>query len=335
MFWQIHGQNWAVELLKGHVSGNKLRHAYLFTGPTGVGRRTLALRFAQVINCTNPPTEGEFCGECRDCRQLAALAHPDLSLLQPEEGHKDILIDQVRALQRTLALSPYSAAYRIALLPDFQRATTQAANALLKTLEEPPNRVILLLTAIAPEGLLPTIVSRCEVIRMRSAPIDVTREYLQLEQGLDEEQARLLAHISGGRIGAAIRMIEDPSVLSRRKTQIETLLELLPSQRYQRFMIIRSFLRSLDEPRQKVSEVLSTWLSFWRDVFLISSGGAVPLVNVDLTAQIEQVASQMSMLTARELIVAHEQALEGLNANANFQLLLETLLLKWPRISVA
>ncbi|NLN70397.1 MAG: DNA polymerase III subunit delta' [Chloroflexi bacterium] len=335
MHWQIHAQDWAVNLLREHVSGAKLRHAYLFTGPEGVGRRSLALRFAQAINCTNPPERGAYCDACRDCRRLATLTHPDLSLLQPEEGHKDIRIDQVRSLQQTLALSPYTGAYRIALLIDFQRATTQAANALLKTLEEPPNRVILLLTAIAPEGLLPTIVSRCEVIRMRPASIDATRDYLHADRGLDAEQALLLAHISGGRIGTAMRLAEDPSALANRRTQFELLLALLPAQRYQRFKHIDGLLRKLDKPRQKISEVLSTWLSFWRDVFLRASGELLPLVNVDLIGQIEQVALQVPVEAARELIIVHEQALQSLEANANIQLLLEALLLQYPRVTVS
>jgi DNA polymerase-3 subunit delta' len=335
MYWQIHAQDWAVELLRGHVSGDKLRHAYLFTGPEGVGRQTLAIRFAQALNCTNPPERGDFCGACRDCRQLASLTHPDLSLLLPEEGHKDILIDQVRALQHTLALSPYSGAYRIALLPDFQRTTIQAANALLKTLEEPPERVILLLTAIAPEGLLPTIVSRCEVIRLRPASIQATQNFLLAERGLDAERARLLAHISGGRVGAAIRMAEDPSALTTRWAHLESLLELLPMRNYERFKQVERLSKSADKPRQKVGEVLSTWLSFWRDVFLRASGEKLPLVNVDLETQIEQVAAQVPVSRAREMIIALEGALHHLDANVNVQLLLETLMLQWPAVTVS
>jgi DNA polymerase-3 subunit delta' len=335
MHWQIHAQDWAVELLKAHAAGDKLRHAYLLTGPEGVGRQTLAIRFAQALNCTNPPERGDFCGACRDCRQLATLTHPDLSLLVPQEGHKDILIDQVRALQHTLALSPYSGAYRIALLPDFQRATTQAANALLKTLEEPPDRVVLLLTANSPEGLLPTIVSRCEVIRLRPASIVSTQNYLQAERGLDAERARLLAHISGGRVGAAIRMAEDPATLATRWTHLESLLELLPMRRYERFKQVERLSKSDAKPRQKVGDALSTWLSFWRDVFLRASGEALPLVNVDLETQIHQAADQIPVERARALIMAHEQALMDLDANANIQLLLETLMLLWPTVSVS
>jgi len=134
MEWQIYGHDWVVKLLRTHAAGDKLGHAYLFVGPEGVGRRTLALRFAQALNCTQPPEPGGFCDTCRDCRQIQSMTYPDLSVLKPEEGHKDIRIDQVRALQHTLALAPYSASYRIALLPNFQRATHQAENALLKIL---------------------------------------------------------------------------------------------------------------------------------------------------------------------------------------------------------
>jgi DNA polymerase III subunit delta' len=341
MNWHIHEQDWAVNLLRSHAVRDaqnvrgQLRHAYLFTGPEGVGRRTLAVRFAQALNCPFPPEQGGFCGVCRDCRQLQSLAHPDLSLLLPEEGHKDILIDQVRGLQHTLALSPYTAAYRIALLPDFQRSTDQAQNALLKTLEEPPDKVILLLTAHTPEQLLATIVSRCEVIRLRPASIASTQAYLQTEKGLTTEKARLLAHLSGGRVGAAIRLAEDPTALIHRREHLETLLELLPAQRVERFKLAASLVKPWDRARQNLGEVLPIWLSFWRDVFLLSAGGSLPLVNVDLAVQVEQAASQISSESARALVVAHEQALGQLDAYANVQLLAETLLLKWPLLTVS
>jgi len=330
MEWHIHGHDWAVNLLRTHAAGDKLRHAYLFVGPQSVGKRTLALHFAQALNCTNPPGVGEFCGSCRNCRQILSMTYPDLSLLEPEEGHKDILIDQVRALQHTLALTPYSAFYRIALLPDFQRATIQAANALLKTLEEPPDRVVLLLTANALENLLPTIVSRCEVIRLRPAPLDSTRAFLQTEMGLENEKASLIAHLSGGRIGAAIRMAEDPIELTRRRDHIEIFLGLLSATRVERFKLAESLSKPYDRARQKVGEVLPIWLSFWRDVFIRASGAELPLVNVDLEPQVDMAAAQLDAESARALVIAHEKAFQQLDAYANVRLLVETLMLQWP-----
>ncbi|MCB2214079.1 DNA polymerase III subunit delta' [bacterium] len=332
MTWQIHGHDWAINLLRTHAAGDKLRHAYLLVGPQGVGRRTLALRFAQALNCTKAETPGDYCGDCRECRQIAAMAHPDMSVLQPDAGHKDIRIDQVRELQHTLALSPYAAKYRIALLPDFQCATEEAANALLKTLEEPPEKVILLLTADTLESLLPTIVSRCEVIRLRPASIDSAEDYLRSERGLSQEEAHLLAHLSGGRIGAAIHLAEDRATRDTRIEALETMLVMLPAKRYERFKLAEDLSRPYDKARARAGEVLPIWLSFWRDVFVASSGADLPLINVDFAGQVEEAGHVLDTRTARELVLAHEEALTQLDAYANVRLLLEDLMLRWPTI---
>ena len=334
MDWKIHGHNWAVQLLKTHASGGNLRHAYLFIGPQGVGRRTLALRFAQALTCLAPPEPGQFCTACVHCRQMWAMQHPDLSLLIPEEGHKDVLIDQIRELQHSLALAPYSAAYRIALLLDFQRATTQAMNALLKTLEEPQDKVVLLLTADSLESLLPTIVSRCEVIRLRPASIESTIQYLKFDQGVANDKARLIAHLSGGRVGAALRFIEEPEALSRRADHIETFFGLLPVTRHERFKYAEALTKPYDTARIKVEEVLPHWLSFWRDVFIQASGADIPLVNFDLESQVNFVAKTLDLKTARDLVTVHEKAMQYLDAYANPRLLVETLMLRWPFISL-
>jgi DNA polymerase-3 subunit delta' len=334
MDWKVHGHDWAVQLLKTHASGDKLRHAYLFIGPQGVGRRTLALRFAQALNCMALPEPGQFCGECRNCRQIHAMQHPDLSLLVPEEGHKDVLIDQIRELQHSLALAPYSATYRIALLIDFQRANTQAMNALLKTLEEPQDKVVLLLTADALESLLPTIVSRCEVIRLRPASIASTRMYLQSAKGLSSDEARFIAHLSGGRVGAALRYIEEPEVFTRRRDELETFFDLFSVPRYERFKYAHALTKSYETARKNVEEVLPIWLSFWRDVFIQVSRADIPLVNVDLETQVNFVATTLDLKAARTLVTAHEKAVQYLDAYANPRLLVETLMLQWPFITV-
>ncbi len=334
MEWQIHGHEWAVNLLETHASTDKRRHAYLFVGPEGVGRRTLALKFAQALICSNPPGPGQFCGTCRNCRQLQTMSHPDLSLLVPEEGHKDILIDQVRELQHSLALAPYAADLRIALLLDFQRATNQAMNALLKTLEEPQDRVILLLTANALESLLPTIVSRCEVIRLRPASIASTSSFLASKKGLSSKDANLIAHLSGGRVGAAIRMTEDPEGLSRRRENMMAFLELLPAPRYQRFRLAEKLASPYDKAREKVGEVLPLWLSFWRDVFIRVSNADLPLVNLDFESQVDRLAASLDASKARHLVITHEKAIQELDLYANPRLLVETLMLQWPHVNV-
>ena len=333
MDWQIYGHDWAVKLLQTHAGGEKLRHAYLFAGPEGVGRRTLALRFAQALNCSAPPAPGAFCGTCRNCQQIQSMRHPDLDLVVPEEGHQDVLIDQIRELQHRLALAPYAAAYRIALLPDVQHVTEQAQNALLKTLEEPPDKVVLLLTVNALESLLPTIVSRCEVLRMRSASVTSTQAYLQSTRALTQENAVLIAHLSGGRIGAAIQLAEGPGALLRRQEVLESFFELFPAKYYERFKAAEELASPYAMARQKVSEVLPVWLSFWRDVFIRSSGSKLPIINVDLGTQVDYAAGILDMATARQLVLAHETALKQIALNANIRLVVETLMLHLPVLS--
>jgi len=126
------------------------------------------------------------------------MQHPDLDILQADQSTGQLKVDQIRELQHHLALSPYEARYRIALLLNFERANPNAANALLKTLEEPPDQVILILTADSPENLLPTIVSRCEVIRLRPLSYELLASQLVRNLGVDPERAEILAHVSNG-----------------------------------------------------------------------------------------------------------------------------------------
>src|SRR3972149_10096270 len=135
--WNLLTHHWAVDLLRGQLAAGQLRHAYLFTGPAGVGRRTLALRLAQAQNCTNPPAPAEFCGVCRACRGFASMQHPDLLLLKVEDGDREIKVDAVRELNRSLSRTPLEARFQVALLLGFEQANDNAKNALLKTLEEP------------------------------------------------------------------------------------------------------------------------------------------------------------------------------------------------------
>ena len=159
--WNLLGHEWAVDMLRQHAAHDEIRHAYLFCGPPGLGRRTLALRLAQALNCTKPLAPGVPCGLCRDCKQIEAMQHPDMNVIQaldgdnqPKEGGT-LKVDQIREVQRSLSLKPYQSKYRVALFLRFQEANDNAANALLKTLEEAPAHAILVLTADTPSSFSP------------------------------------------------------------------------------------------------------------------------------------------------------------------------------------
>ncbi|MEW6403261.1 MAG: DNA polymerase III subunit delta', partial [Chloroflexota bacterium] len=292
--WNLLGHEWAVDMLRHHLKHGGLRHAYLFAGPPGLGRRTLALRLAQALNCEKPIALGEPCLVCRTCKQIEAMQHPDLAVVQAESEGGILKVDQVREVQRALSLKPYQSKFRVAIFLRFQEANDNAANALLKTLEEAPPHAILILTADNPEQLLPTIVSRCEILRLRPLPIEAIEADL-LARGVEAERARLLAHISGGRPGYARRLIEDAMLLEKRDERLNDLQTLLPASRVDKF----SYAEKLSKDKDGMRQTILIWLSYWRDVMLRVAGAETPLVNVDRNMEIEFLAGRLDLPSAR------------------------------------
>ncbi len=325
--WGILGHEWAVNLLRGHIANGKLRHAYLFTGPAGTGRRTLALHLAQAVNCTRPPAPGDFCGECRACRLIARMEHPDLTIVQSEQAGKMLKVEQIRGLQRALSLAPYEARYKAALLLRFEEANPSAANALLKTLEEPPPQVIMLMTASNGEALLPTILSRCEVIRLRPLSIGKLSAGLQTRWGLPQPEAELLAHLSGGRPGYALNLHGSPEVLAQRQAWLDDHRRLLAASRAERF----AYAATLAKDRAALNAALHTWLTLWRDVMLRAANSAVPLTNLDRTDEIEFLAGTVELPAAKSMVSHLETAIEQNSRYINARLLTEVLMLDLPK----
>jgi DNA polymerase-3 subunit delta' len=293
----------------------------------------LAIRLAQALNCEKPVAPGEPCFNCRTCKQIEAMQHPDLAVIQAmdEDGiSKDggtLKVDQIREIQRTLNLKPYQSPYRVAMFLRFQEANDNAANALLKTLEEAPAHAILLLTADNPEQLLPTINSRCEILRLRPLPLETIVADL-LERGLDEDRARLLAHISGGRPGFARRLVDDATVLEKREERLNDLQTILPASRVEKF----SYADKLAKDKDAMRQTIIVWLSYWRDVLLRVAGAETPLINVDRNMEIEFLAGRLNLSAARKVVSDHESTLEKMDRNVNSRLLAEVLLMDLPKV---
>ena len=326
------GHEWAVQLLQEHVAKQRVRHAYLVTGPLGVGRRTLALGLAQALNCPQPKAPGQPCLECSTCRRIREMTYPDLHVVQAELVGGLLKVDQVRELQRSLALTPYEGKYRVAVLLRFEEANPNAANALLKTLEEPNSQVVLVLTAESAEALLPTIVSRCEVLRLHPLTPQVVEKALESQWGLPDEQARLLAHVSDGRPGYALRLHQQPELFEQRQSWLEELTQLLASSRVERFTFADKMAKAKD--KEALRSMLLTWLSFWRDVLLAASGaaesGGVACSNLDWLPQVQAQAERLTLAQAQGIVCRVQETMELINRNVNTRLALEVLMLDLP-----
>jgi DNA polymerase-3 subunit delta' len=322
--WELIGHQWAINLFKKHLQTNRIRHAYLITGPSGIGRRTLGLRFAQVLNSP----QHQYNPEDPDSRRIAQMQHPDLSIVQREEGDRDIKIDAIRSLQHTLSLSPYTAEHRVALLINFDEANDNAANALLKTLEEPAGRVVLLLTAESTESLLPTIVSRCEIIRLRPVPLSELAAGLTQQTGIPEEQALLLAHISAGKPGYALHLAQNPELLEQRTRWLEDQTNLLRGSRVKRF----AYAEQISKDKSQLTQTMVVWLSYWRDVMLQTTSSSTPLTNPDRAEEITSLARHLDPNTAQQVVMTLEKMLGELRTNVNVRLAAEALMLQLPFI---
>ena len=323
--WPVIGHEWAVARLSKSLANGRLRHAYLFTGPESIGKTTLALALAQAVNCTSrePP-----CGACRSCRLIGRGGHPDVRRIAARGKGGRIRIEQVRGLQRELALKPYEGRYRVAIIEGFHKATGNSADALLKTLEEPPAHAVLILTALSAELLLPTIVSRCQVLSLRPLPVGTVRDALRA-RGVDEEMADLVARLSGGRIGWALRIASQEGALERRSELVAEWFEIVGAGPVGRFAKAEALIRSV--PKDELSGLLDFWESIWRDVLLAATGGLDRMANVDVGDKVAALAEKIGMDGAYRALDATRRARAQLDLNANPRLTLEVMLLSWPR----
>lgn len=318
---EIVGHETAVRQLRTAALTDQPAHAYLFTGPPAIGKRTLAVAFARMLNCTGDDSP---CGVCRACRLIADGRHPDVRTIETDSGV--IKIDQIRDLQHDASLAPVEARWRVFLLPNIERATREAANSLLKTLEEPPAHVILLLTTLDADALLSTVVSRCRVIPLRPLAVRQVQAALEERWHVEAERAALLARLSGGRIGWAVAVLEDSAILERRQAEIEALASIASAGSVDRLQV--AYRLSRDE--NHLGDTLALWLSWWRDLMLVKGGTVEAVTNVDHLHSLRSQAAGYELQEITDTIHAIQQTIRQIDANVNRQLALEVLLLNMP-----
>ncbi len=344
--WQIVGHEWAVRGLAYSLATDRVAHAYLLTGPHAIGKTTLAAKFAQVLQCTgaHPP-----CGECPACQKIMRNRHPDVRIVDgvpplykfdrdapppPRSSDRErraLRIQQIRELEHDLSRAPFEGRWKIVILRRFEEAEDPAANAFLKTLEEPPAHAKLILTARDTSLLLPTIASRCQVLALRPLPIDLVQAALTERWHVEPAKARLFARLSDGRLGWAVRASQDRLLLEARDARLDALCQLLLEGRAER--LSRAGDLGKDSEKDTLPELLEDWLGWWRDVLLIQNGDVARITNVDRE---EALVRQATAYSATEVETALKQTrltLQYLDQNVNARLAIEVLLLTLPLAS--
>lgn len=337
--WPIVGHQQVIDLLQRSINKNRIAHAYLFSGPPQIGKTSIAIAFAQALNCqgSNQP-----CGECCPCRLIAANKHPDVRLIQltpPGEdngisakgGERVIGIEQIRSLQHDAALLPYEGRWKVYIILNVEHMSDEAANCLLKTLEEPPPQVVLLLTTVDSGLLWPTVVSRCQVIPLHPLPSAEIKAALEQQWQVDDEEAHRLASLATGRIGWAISAVLDPIVLQKREEQLNWLLHLVGSSRVDRFAYAEQLAGQFAHHPETVKDILRLWLGWWQDLLLAKGGCAELAANADRADILSAQAQAYDFDQLLSFLRAINTTLEQLDQNVNPRLALETLLLNIPK----
>ncbi len=326
--WQIVGHDRVIRLIQKSIEANRISHAYLLSGPRQVGKFTFAREFAKALNCLEP---GSPCGRCRSCQKIDRGVHPDVQVIDLEDGSKSISIEAIRRIQEGVALRPAEGRTKVYILLDVERLSEPAANALLKTLEEPPPSVVLVLTTLDASMLLPTLVSRCQQVELLPVPKQEIERTLVQAHGVPADRARLVATLAGGRVGWALQTISNPAMLDKRRELLNRLADFPATDLITRFSFAEELASIYSRDPEEVRTVLDSWKFWWRDLLLTRLGLRDLVVNVDLEEKLINACRDYSIETLSRMVGAIQETISMLSQNVNPRLSLEVLVLNVPR----
>lgn len=321
------GHQQSIALLQSAVTHERLAHAYLFHGEDAIGKRLTAIRLAQALNCERPPeTNGlDSCGTCRSCQQIEARTHPDFFVIEPDQEltTPQIKIEQVREIEHQIMYRPLIGERKICLIDDADSMTIGAANALLKTLEEPPAHSLFLLISSRPAALPATIRSRCQTLRFTTPARTQVEASLILKREIPPADARFLAIVCEGRLGEALTT----DVKDTRASQQE-LVNLVRPQALQSISSILSSAEAIAKA-DRAQDMLA-WLARWiRDLVLIQvEGDRDQILYLDDLATLEIYAQQANTDSLLDLLREIEMTEQRATRHLNLHMALELILLR-------
>ena len=322
-FKDIIGQESIKKHLQTAIKTGNLSHAYIINGEYGSGRQTIASALAKTIQCQSKTDDTDACGVCTSCKQAESHNHPDIKYITHDKT--SISVNDIREqLNNDISIKPYSSEYKIYIIPDANKMTEQAQNALLKTIEEPPVYAIIILLTENCDSLLPTIRSRCVTLTMNPIEKDKICTYLENKFQLEPEQAQIAANYCQGNIGKAIRFASSSDFIEM-KNQVLKLLKNLDS------MDIASIIDTIIEfstHKNDINDYLDLMLLWYRDVLMFKvTKDANLLLYSDEYSAISEQATKRDYENIENIIAAIDKAKVRLKANVNFDVTIELMIL--------
>lgn len=322
-FTRIPGQDKTKKHLQDSIKKERISHAYLFTGSRGLGKLELAIEFAKTIFCKESNTDS--CDQCISCRKIEHKNHPDLNIIDVKEGHKMILIDQIRDLQKEINYKPYESEYKVYIINQADKLTEQAQNSLLKTLEEPPEYAVIILICEETNQLRPTIVSRSQLVRLHNQPKEVITNYLSKETELNDQDLKLFTVLAKGRYKKALNLVTKDDFIKNREDIINFILEIEDKDTFEIF----NFTERLTELSKTDFPLFELILSLFRDLLIIKEKEKEEnLINFDYREILKENRNKYKTDSIYKLTSDINKYKDYLNKNIKKDLLFPSLLFK-------
>lgn len=333
--WQLIGQKKALELLQHGLMTSFMAHAFLFVGPEHIGKMTLAKDLAKALNCADPARP---CHICPSCKKIEAETHTDVQFIRLTQGDEEdaeamkISIEQIKDIQHSVSLPPFEGKHRVYIIEGAEMLSTEAANRLLKTLEEPPDNVTFILITINDKLLLPTVISRCQRIEFQPVPLEEEAMALTKKLDIPPEKAKFLAALSRGCPGWALTATNDDSTMERRNENLDHIVSIIDGNAEERFSYVSKMADGFTKNRKAVYDILEMWQDYWRDIMLAKLDCLQLITNIDKKDEIIKTAGRFSLLQIKNAIMSMGAAKAQLKQNINPRLALEVLMLDLPQV---
>lgn len=318
----IIGQTQIKEHFRNAVKYNKISHSYIFNGESGMGKKTLAKAFAMALQCEN--STGEPCKECISCKQALSGNHPDIIWVTHEKDNV-VAIDEIREqLVSDIQIKPYKSKYKVYIIDDAQKMNIATQNAVLKTIEEPPEYGIVIFLTTNSDMFLPTILSRCITLNIKPLHKDKIKAQLMKEYQIPDYRAEVIASFSGGNMGKAIRLASSEK-FNELKDEVVHLIKYIGDMEV--YEMVAAVKRSADY-KLEIEDYLDMFTLWFRDVLMYKASKEVDeLLFKDELSTISEQASKASYSGIESIINGIDKAKVRLRANVNFDLTLELMFL--------